>query len=67
MLQYQKNKLINLLLQFEQNYNDIKQEIDDQVNAMAYAGKYSEASALSFITPIIDRNIQSIKKQLKSL
>ena len=67
MLSFQRNKLINLLLQFEQALNDAKNEIDDKTNALHASGKFSEASEHSNHIPIIERNIISIKKQLKKL
>jgi hypothetical protein len=67
MLNYKKNKLTNLILQFEIAFNEAQNDIDDKTNAMSAAGKFSAASAHSFIIPIIERNIQSIKKQIKNL
>lgn len=67
MLTYQKNKLINLLLQFEISFNDIKNDIDKKTNDLANSGNFTEASDYSFINEIIDRNLTSIKKQINKL
>jgi len=67
MLSYQKNKLINLLLKFEIAFNEISHEIDKKTNKMALNGEFSKASDYSFINDIINRNLQSIKAQLKKI
>ena len=67
MLSYQKNKLINSLLQFEIAFNDTINEIDDNTNRLYNAKEYQKASEASFIAETISRNIQSIKKQINKL
>ena len=67
LLSYQKNALLSLLAQFEAKLYDTRSEIDDKTNAMSSAGKFSEASAHSFIFEIILRNIQSTRKQINKL
>ena len=59
MLNFQKNKLINLLLQFEVAANDAFNKTLDQSN--------TTTDALYNVSKIIDRNILSIKKQINKL
>lgn len=56
MLSYQKNKLINLLLQFEMEFN----KLDDISPARFYKHEIDSIKT-------IYRNIESIKKQIKKL
>jgi hypothetical protein len=58
MLQYQKNKLINLILQFEVNTHKTLNKTFEQ------AGRDDK---LYNAMQIIDRNILSIKKQINKL
>lgn len=67
MLQYQKNKLLNLAIRLELALNEARKDIDDKTNALGLAGKFSEASAHSFHYDIMERNITSIKKQIEKL
>ena len=67
MLNYQKNTLLALLANFKAKLYEFQSDIDDKTNALGLAGKFSEASAYSYILPTIDRNITSIEKQLKKL
>ena len=67
MLTYQKNKLINLLLQFEIAFNDTINEIDDNTNRLYATGEFQKASESSYIAETISRNLQSIKKQINKL
>jgi hypothetical protein len=60
MLQYQKNTLLNLLLQFEMKLND---EVNDFENTPVGNWTNGNDKALD----IIKRNVQSIKKQINSL
>lgn len=62
-----KNKLLIALNVFKTELLEQQHAIDDRSNALASAGKYSEASAHSNIWPTIDRNITSIEKQIKRL
>ena len=58
MLQYQKNKLINLILQFELNAHETLNKTFEQVG---------RDDKLYNAMQIIDRNILSIKKQINKL
>jgi len=59
MLQYQKNKLINLLLQFEVEANDAFSKTFEQPG--------NTNDKMYNASKIIDRNILSIKKQINKL
>lgn len=60
MLNYQKNKLINLLLQFEIELNESINDIE-----LMPIGSFTKKTIET--TKIIDRNLKSIKKQINNL
>lgn len=62
MLTYQKNKLINLLLQFEIIFNKETDEIEK-----IQLKNQGEADDMMNKFDIIHRNIQSIKKTINKL
>jgi hypothetical protein len=62
-----KNKLLNLLLKFEMAFNDSQQAIDKKTNELGQSGDFHAASLHSYIIEIIERNIQSIKKQIDNI
>lgn len=67
MLTYQKNILLSLLAQLEVKLYDVRNEIDDKTNNLAFSGHFREASEHSYCWDTIVRNIQSIRKQINKL